>query len=104
MKLSLDTIMPPPCQIACRSINKPTLGHNGWQGFSPKTECLKKGDRPFNARPVDCDITIEHDVEIVVRDGCRLYVDIYRPTNAKSKVPAILAYSPFGKKFSGLKM
>ncbi|WWC64332.1 uncharacterized protein I303_106942 [Kwoniella dejecticola CBS 10117] len=94
--------MPPPCQIAHRPIRKPEVGRQGYQGFNPRTEYLKKGDRPYGARAVDCDITAEHDVEVMVRDGCRLYVDIFRPTNASGPVPAILAYSPFGKKFSGL--
>lgn len=94
--------MPPPCQIAYRAINPPEIGHNGYQAFNPRTEYLKQGDRPFGARAVDCDITVEHDVEIIVRDGCRLYVDIFRPTNSSEPVPALLCYSPFGKKFSGL--
>ncbi|WWD19964.1 hypothetical protein CI109_104437 [Kwoniella shandongensis] len=94
--------MPPPCQIAHRPIRKPEVGRQGYQGFNPRTEYLKEGDRPYGARAVDCDITVEHDVEVIVRDGCRLYVDIFRPTNASGPIPAILSYSPFGKKFSGL--
>jgi predicted acyl esterase len=96
--------MPSPGDIAYRPINPPTIGRNGWQGFNPHTSYLKKGDKPFGYRQVDCDITIEHDVEIVARDGIKLYVDVYRPTNVKAQIPAILSYSPFGKKYSGMLM
>jgi predicted acyl esterase len=41
-----------------------------------------------------------------MRDGARLYADIYRSpdTGASNQVPALLGFSPFGKKFSGLAM
>ena len=50
----------------------------------------------------------EHDVAVKVRDGCTLYCDIYRPCssegNGATKVPAIVAWSPFGKKHTGIDM
>ena len=42
-----------------------------------------------------------------VRDGCTLYCDIYRPVSSDKsdvKVPAIVAWSPFGKKHTGIDM
>jgi len=97
--------MPSPGNIAYRAINAPTVGRNGWVGHNPGTQTHhKKGDKPFGFRQVDCDLTIDHDVEVVMRDGVKLYVDVYRPTNAKGKIPAILSYSPFGKKYSGMLM
>ena len=39
-----------------------------------------------------------------MRDGCRLYVDIYRPEGSTEKTPAILSWSFYGKKYSALEM
>ncbi|KAH8729134.1 Alpha/Beta hydrolase protein [Phaeosphaeriaceae sp. PMI808] len=99
--------MPIPFQIAYKPVAKPEIGVNNYHEFSPgKTEVLKKGSRPYNARALESDIRIEHDVEIKVRDGCRLYADIYRPADAKAdeKIPAVLSWSPYGKKYSSLHM
>jgi putative CocE/NonD family hydrolase len=37
-----------------------------------------------------------------MRDGIRLYADIYRPSKVSIKVPIVLSWSPFGKKFNGI--
>jgi predicted acyl esterase len=100
--------MPSLPQIAGRPINPPKVGVNNYQGFQPnKTEILPKGWNGYNSRPLPCDILVEHDVGIKVRDGCTLYCDIYRPNPATSgpehqKVPALICWSPFGKKLNGL--
>ena len=65
-----------------------------------KKETLPKGWNGFNAKALVSDIIVEHDVEIVVRDGARLYVDIYRPADWNGKVPAVLSWSFYGKKYS----
>ncbi|GAB1199436.1 hypothetical protein APSETT444_008785 [Aspergillus pseudonomiae] len=97
--------MPPPVQVAYKKIGKPTVGENGYVEFQPgKTEVLPKGWNGFNAKPLISDIRVEHDVEIVVRDGARLYVDIYRPADSTEKVPAVLSWSFYGKKYSALDM
>ncbi|EIT74923.1 Alpha/Beta hydrolase protein [Aspergillus flavus] len=97
--------MPPPVQVAYKRIGKPTVGENGYVDFQPgKTEVLPKGWNGFNAKPLISDIRVEHDVEIVVRDGARLYVDIYRPADTTEKVPAVLSWSFYGKKYSALDM
>lgn len=58
------------------------MGVNNYQGFTPgTTEVLKKGVEPNNASLLESDTRIDHDVEIVVRDGCRLYANIYRPSD-----------------------
>ncbi|KAN0105062.1 X-Pro dipeptidyl-peptidase C-terminal non-catalytic domain containing protein [Hyaloscypha variabilis] len=97
--------MPAPVQIARKRIAEPKLGENGYQGFHPgKTEVLPAGWNGHNAKPLKSDIRVHHDVEIVVRDGCRLYVDIYRPEGTSEKIPAILSWSFYGKKYSALEM
>ncbi|CAG8233832.1 unnamed protein product [Penicillium salamii] len=95
--------MPVPCQIAQKSIDPPSIGRNGYQGFLQKTEVLKAGSAPFGHRKLPCDILVEHDVGLRVRDGAVIYVDIYRPSNDTEKVPAVFSWSPFGKKLNGLK-
>ena len=107
--LSLPSIfkMPVPMQVAYKPVSKPEVGVNNYQGFTPgKTEVLRKGEKPHNARPLESDIQIDHDVEIVVRDGCRLYVDIYRPADVPKdeKLPAVVSWSCYGKKYSALHM
>jgi predicted acyl esterase len=95
--------MPPPAQVANLDIKAPTVGHNGYQGFNPRTETLPKGWNGFNSRALSEDLIVQHDVAIRVRDGCTLYCDIYRPVT-EEKVPAIVAWSPFGKKHNGINM
>ncbi|KAI8185889.1 alpha beta-hydrolase [Colletotrichum sp. SAR 10_75] len=95
--------MPPVCQIARKQIDPPSVGRNGYQGFLNKKEVLKKGSAPFGERELPCDILVEHDVGIKMRDGCVIYADIYRPTDESRTVPAIFSWSPFGKKLNGLK-
>lgn len=55
-----------------------------------------------HSKPLSCDILVDHDVAIPVRDGCKLYADIYRPSDTETKSPAIICWSPFGKKFNGI--
>jgi uncharacterized protein len=45
---------------------------------------------------VENGIRIERDVAVKMRDGVTIYTDIYRPDGA-SNVPAIIAWSPYGK-------
>jgi predicted acyl esterase len=97
--------MPVPVQIAYKPIGKPVLGVNNYQGFHPgKSEVLAKGWNGYGAKALDSDIRVDHDVEIVVRDGARLYVDIYRPEGSSEKIPAIIGWSCYGKKYSALSM
>ncbi|TKY87866.1 hypothetical protein EX895_003447 [Sporisorium graminicola] len=102
--------MPPPVQTYYKPIQVPKIGENGYAGFHPgKVEKLPKGWKMYeDSRPLPCDIILEHDVGIQVRDGCTLYCDVYRPASSeaseqeKNRVPAILAWSPYGKKYSGI--
>lgn len=48
---------------------------------------------------VENGILIERDVAVKLRDGTTIYTDIYRPEGAKN-VPAIVAWSPYGKSVS----
>jgi uncharacterized protein len=66
-------------------------------GFDPGTKTLEAGYQvapQFKALPVD--VIFEKDVAVKLRDGVTVYVDVFRPVGAE-KVPAIVAYSPYGK-------
>ncbi len=66
-------------------------------GFRPETVILKKGSiRMKGAKPLECDILLERDVAIPLRDGVTIYVDIFRPVDGDN-CPALVALSPYGK-------
>jgi predicted acyl esterase len=67
--------------------------------FGYEKQILPKGYQKTPAnKPLDLDIIFEKDVEIVLRDGVRIYVDIYRPADTNDKkIPIIMPYSPYGK-------
>jgi predicted acyl esterase len=72
----------------------------GYQGFNPRTEILPKGWSNPGKRALTCEILVDHDVGYKLRDGVTLYADVLRPPTGK--VPAIVCWSPFGKKFNGM--
>ena len=55
----------------------------GYPGFNPRTET--KAERVCG-----------YDVAVPMRDGKRLFADVFRPPE-EGKYPAIIAYSPYGK-------
>lgn len=52
------------------------------------------------AEPLPCDIIMEENVPVTLRDGVTIYTDVYRPVTDE-KIPGIIAWSPYGKKFPG---
>jgi predicted acyl esterase len=54
---------------------------------------------PFNQRvyEVEPGILCEQDVPVKMRDGTRIYVDIYRPKDA-ANIPALVSWSFYGKR------
>jgi uncharacterized protein len=94
-------------QVAVKRISEPKAGENGYEGFFPgESKVFKAGSQPFGAdtKALASDIQLDHDVQVVARDGARLYIDVYRPAGATEKIPAILSWSPYGKKYSALDM
>ncbi|MCX6010337.1 MAG: CocE/NonD family hydrolase [Chloroflexi bacterium] len=55
----------------------------GYPGFNPRTE---KADR----------MIIEYDVAVPMRDGVKIYVDVFRP-EAEGKYPPLICWGPYGK-------
>ncbi|KAI9038927.1 uncharacterized protein KD926_010141 [Aspergillus affinis] len=74
------------------------LGFN-YTGFHPgKTQKLPRGHvRSPGSQAFPVDVTWEQDRAIPMRDGIKLYADIFRPANEHEKVPAILPWGPYGK-------
>jgi predicted acyl esterase len=71
--------------------------HGLLSGFEPGTRSLPAGSRiDPQFRPLPTDIVLEKDVAVTLRDGVTIYVDVLRPPGAE-KVPAIVAWSPYGK-------
>lgn len=68
-----------------------------YTGFKQETLLLKKESiRLKGYMPLPCDIILERDVPIKLRDGVTIYTDVFRPNDDK-KHPAIIAMSPYGK-------
>jgi len=65
--------------------------------YEPGTRVLPAGfqTRP-HFKPIPIDIVFEKDTTVTLRDGTKIYVDVFRPVGNK-KVPVIVAWSPYGK-------
>ncbi|MPS26648.1 MAG: CocE/NonD family hydrolase [Alcaligenaceae bacterium] len=73
------------------------LCYGKYLGFDPKKITYAKGTRLFAAsRPLDCDIQMDQDVAITLRDGVKIYADVLRPAG-QDKLPAIIAWGPYTK-------
>ncbi|KAH6668412.1 Alpha/Beta hydrolase protein [Halenospora varia] len=60
----------------------------------------KEGKRPPlvpNKKEVDGEMEITWDVPVTMRDGVKVYVDVFRPLGATGKLPIIFTFSPYGK-------
>ncbi|KAB8246391.1 Alpha/Beta hydrolase protein [Aspergillus flavus] len=70
-----------------------------YKGFHPgRVTRLPRGhvkEPGYQAFPVD--VTWEEDQAIPMRDGIKLYADIFRPADESERVPAIVPWSPYGK-------
>lgn len=72
-----------------------------YPGFKQESIRLKAGTvRREGAMPLPCDILLDRDVAITLRDGTKIYADVFRPVK-EGKYPAIMAWSPYGKEIGG---
>lgn len=74
-----------------------------WLDLNPSTRVLQKGwAKEPDRRPLAEDLIFEKDVSIALRDGTKIYADIFRPpSSTNDPVPAIIAWSPYGKEGNG---
>jgi uncharacterized protein len=71
-----------------------------WRPGRPLEQGRYPGLRPGTA--VEDDVLIERDVAVPMRDGVKIYADIYRAPDAPAgSVPALVAWSPYGKHQTG---
>jgi predicted acyl esterase len=69
-----------------------------WRRGKPVEGSDYPGFRPGSS--VEAGIVVERDAGVAMRDGVKIYTDIYRP-EGEQKVPAIIAWSPYGKHQTG---
>ncbi|KAL4808584.1 alpha/beta-hydrolase [Aspergillus unguis] len=68
-----------------------------WLSFEHAVQVLPKGwTKAPGRRPLPEDIVFEKDIPVPMRDGTVIRVDVFRPP-ASEPVPALLAWSPYGK-------
>ena len=69
-----------------------------YPGLRPERVYFKAGDvaRP-GGKPLICDIVLDQDVAVKLRDGVVIYVDIFRPSDQATHLPAIVGWGPYGK-------
>ncbi|KAK8201409.1 hypothetical protein IWZ01DRAFT_421481, partial [Phyllosticta capitalensis] len=75
-----------------------------YEGFKPSEQVLPKGHvRKPGRRPFGVETVFQRDVAVKLRDDVKIYVDIFRPadTGKDKQVPAIIAWSPYGKTGGG---
>lgn len=67
-------------------------------GLRPERKYFKKGDQAKpGALPLTCDIVMDQDVTVTLRDGTKIYVDIFRPSENAVDLPTLVAWGPYGK-------
>ncbi|KAM0362925.1 hypothetical protein ACHAPK_011372 [Fusarium culmorum] len=85
--------------LAFCPLRKPT-------GFNPATIRLPVGHvKGEGRRPFTVESVFDRDVEVLMRDGIKIYSDVFRPASSSDpggQVPAIIAWSPYGKDSSML--
>lgn len=52
---------------------------------------------PMYSRVQEEGLLVERNVTVTLRDGVRIYVDVYRSGAADQRLPALLGWSPYGK-------
>ena len=87
----------------------PVNRHPKYQQFGIKLspnrhKLLPKGHlKEAGRRKILVDSVLEQDTPIPLRDGLKVYADIFRPQSSdQTKVPVAICWSPYGKASSGL--
>lgn len=68
--------------------------------FLPKGHLKESGKKKILVNSI-----LEQDTPIPLRDGLKVYADIFRPQSSdETKVPAVICWSPYGKASSGVRV
>jgi putative CocE/NonD family hydrolase len=76
---------------------------NVWTEYGYEKKVLPKGwTKEAGRRPLPVAMIYEKDCTIALRDGVKIYADVFRPVDSDlEKVPAILPWSIYGKTGTG---
>ena len=85
-------------EVAYRPAGDPARG--GWPGLRPGRELLPAGTSIDGGRALSCEILVERDVAVTMRDGVTIYTDVLRPPGVED-LPTLVAWSPYGKQDPG---
>ncbi|MFB1298578.1 CocE/NonD family hydrolase [Mycobacterium sp. pW049] len=85
-----------------RALTPLSHSESRYHGFHPgASEVLPAGYRHHkDSLPLPVDVIRETDVALTMRDGVKLYADVFRPV-ASTPVPAIVNWAPYGKGQTG---
>ena len=73
-----------------------------YPGFRPLQKIFRAGTQVREgALPLTCDIVMDQDVAVELRDGKHIYVDIFRPVGHDQSLPALVNWGPYGKQGGG---
>lgn len=89
------------CDLKGPDVIPPMTCYEG--GPKPSKVILPEGHvKPsgFGCRPLPCEMIYDRDVRITLRDGTRIYLDVFRPVT-EDLLPTIIAWSPYGKTGTG---
>lgn len=85
-------------------VKDPESSDPRYDGPEPSFTILEKGFRKDpDAAAFQAATIFEKDVKLSLRDGVKIRADIFRP-NDDVKVPALIAWSPYGKTGRGMSM
>lgn len=95
----MSTPVPAGPEVAYRAATRPDHPRANWRGFQPGVEILPVGSTyQQDGRELTCDIRMDRDVAVPLRDGTVIYVDVLRADrDVDSAVPALVVWSPYGK-------
>jgi predicted acyl esterase len=109
VEAAVDAATPPPNMAPTEypaawntTIVAPGMPLPGGYEFGRRTTTLAAGTTyGMQTLALPCDVSWERDVPVPLRDGIEIYVDILRPTGPTTRLPALLAWSPYGKILPG---
>ncbi len=86
-------------------IRKPSLKYRDVRNYEGEyydwaagEHLLKKGTSVHELfHPLEHDIRFIKDEQVPLRDGVKILTDVYLPTDSDEPLPAIIAWSPYGK-------
>jgi uncharacterized protein len=81
----------------------PEHPHFQYSGFEPAKSVIPVGHvRSPGKKAFPVEVIFERDTAITMRDGVKIYADIFRPADSDTAtVPALIPWSPYGKTGTG---